>query len=106
MREIDKKYLDTLDRFGFGVFTSKRGYNLYHATSTGDFLVNFNGDDFAEMLIGYAETFSPNTYVSLKVKSHTSTQDISEMLKDANEIQILLLKAAIEFVKISKEVVK
>lgn len=56
------------------------------------------------MLVSYAETFDPNTYVSLKVKSHSSTQDISAMLKNAQEIQMLLLRLAIELVKISKEV--
>lgn len=51
-----------------------------------------------------AETFDPNTYVFLIVKSHSSMQDISAMLKNAQEIQILLLRLAIKLVKISKEV--
>lgn len=51
-----------------------------------------------------AETFDPNAYVSLKVKSHSSTQDISAMLKNVQEIQMLLLRLAIKLVKISKEV--
>jgi len=42
--------------------------------------------------------------VSLKVKSHSSTQDISAVLKNAQEIQILLLRLAIKLVKIRKEV--
>ena len=63
-----------------------------------------NGEDFVDMLVSYAETFDPNTYVSLIVKSRSSTQDISAMLKNAQEIQILLLRLAIKLVKISKEV--
>lgn len=70
-------------------------------------MVNLNGEDFenfADMLVSYAETFDPNAYVSLKIKSHSSTQDISAMLKNAQEIQMLLLRLAIKLVKISKEV--
>ena len=40
----------------------------------------------------------------MKVKSHSSTQDISATLKNAQEIQMLLLRLAIKLVKISKEV--
>lgn len=61
-------------------------------------------EDFVDMLVSYAETFDPNTQVSLTVKSHSSTQDISAMLKNAQEIQMLLLRLAIKLVKISKEV--
>ena len=104
MKEIDEKYIDVLDEFGFGMFRTKAGANLYHSTSTGTFMVNLNGEDFVDMLVSYAETFDPNAYVSLKVKSHSSTQDISAMLKNAQEIQMLLLRLAIELVKISKEV--
>ena len=103
MKEINERYIEILDRFGFGLYMTKTGCNLYHDTKTGTFLVNFNGDDFVETLIGYAETFDPNAYVSLHIKSHRVIKDIREMLKSAEEIQILLLKAAIEFVKISKE---
>lgn len=67
-------------------------------------MINLNGEDFVDMLVSYAETFDPNTYVSLKVKSHSSTQDISATLKNAQEIQMLLLRLAIKLVKISKEV--
>ena len=103
MREINDKYIMALDRFGFGLFRTKSGCNIYHPTPTGTFLINFNGDNFVEMLIGYAETFDPNTYVSLQIKSHRNVKDIGEMIKDAKEIQILLLKVALEFVKINKE---
>ena len=67
-------------------------------------MVNLNGEDFVDMLVSYAETFDPNTYVSLIVKSRSSTQDISAMLRNTQEIQILLLRLAIKLVKISKEV--
>lgn len=67
-------------------------------------MVYFSGEDLVDMLVSYAETFDPNSYVSLKVKSHSSTQDVSAMLKNAQEIQMLLLRLAIKFVKISKEV--
>lgn len=63
-------------------------------------MINLKGEDFVDMLVNYAETFDPNTYVSLKVKSHSSTQDISAVLKNAQEIQILLLRLAIKLVKI------
>ena len=46
-------------------------------------MINLNGEDFVDMLVSYAETFDPNTWVSLIVKSHSSTQDISAMLKNA-----------------------
>jgi hypothetical protein len=104
MKEIDEKYIDVLEEFGFGMFRTKAGVNLYHSTSTGTFMVNLNGEDFVDMLVSYAETFDPNAYVSLKVKSHSSTQDISAMLKNVQEIQMLLLRLAIKLVKISKEV--
>lgn len=67
-------------------------------------MINLNGEDFVDMLVSYAETFDPNTYVSWTVKSHSSTQNISAMLKNAQEIQMLLLRLAIKLVKISKEV--
>lgn len=104
MKEIDERYVATLDEFGFGMFQTKTGANLYHSTSTGTFMVNFNGEDLVDMLVSYAETFDPNTYVSLTIKSRSSTQDISAMLKNAQEIQTLLLRLAIKLVKISKEV--
>ena len=104
MKEIDERYIQTLDQFGFGMYRTKNGANLYHTTSTGTFLVNLNGEDFVDMLIDYAETFDPNTYVSLQVKCHSSTRDISEMMKNAKEIQMLLLRLAVKLVKISKKV--
>lgn len=104
MKEIDERYIAALDEFGFGMFRTKAGVNLYNTASTGTFRVVLNGEDFVDMLVSYAETFDPNTYVSLIVKSHSSTQDISAMLKNAQEIQILLLRLAIKLVKISKEV--
>lgn len=104
MKEIDERYIAALDEFGFGMFQTKAGVNIYHTTSTGTFLINLNGEDFVDMLVSYAETFDPNTWVSLTVKSHSSTQDISAMLKNAQEIQMLLLRLAIKLVKISKEV--
>lgn len=103
MKKIDDKYIEVLDRFGFGVYMTKAGCNLYHSTPTGTFLVNLNGDAFTEMVIDYAETFDPNTYVSFHIKSHRVIKDIDEMLKSAKEIQILLLKVALAFVKIDKE---
>lgn len=104
MKEIDDRYIAALDEFGFGMFRTKAGVNIYHTTSTGTFMINLNGEDFVDMLVSYAETFDPNTWVSLTVKSHSSTQDISAMLKNAQEIQMLLLRLAIKLVKISKEV--
>lgn len=104
MKEIDERYIAALDEFGFGIFRTKAGVNIYHTTSTGTFMINLNGEDFVDMLVSYAETFDPNTWVSLTVKSHSSTQDISAMLKNAQEIQMLLLRLAIKLVKISKEV--
>lgn len=86
------------------MFRTKAGANLYCIASTEAFRVILNGEDFVDMLVSYAETFDPNTYVSLIVKSHSSTQDISAMLRNAQEIQILLLRLAIKLVKISKEV--
>lgn len=104
MKEIDERYIVALDEFSFRMFRTKAGVNLYHNTSTGIFMVNLNGEDFVDMLVSYAETFDPNTYESLIVKSHSSMQDISAMLRNAQEIQILLLRLAIKLVKISKEV--
>ena len=104
MKEIDERYLAALDEFGFGMYRTKAGVNIYHITSTGTFMVNLNGEDFVDMLVSYTETFDPNTYVSLIVKSRSSTQDISAMLRNTQEIQILLLRLAIKLVKISKEV--
>ena len=104
MKEIDERYIAALHEFGFGMFRTKAGTNLYCIASTGTFRVVLNGKDFVDMLVSYAETFDPNTYVSLIVKSHSSTQDISAMLRNAQEIQILLLRLAIKLVKISKEV--
>ena len=104
MKEIDERYIDALYEFGFGMFRTKAGVKLYHSTSTGTFMVYFSGEDLVDMLVSYAETFDPNSYVSLKVKSHSSTQDISAMLENAQEIQMLLLRLAIKLVKISKEV--
>lgn len=104
MKEIDERYIAALDEFGFGMFRTTVGVNIYHTTSTGTFMIGLNGEDFVDMLVSYAETFNPNTWVSLTVKSHSSTQDISEMLKNAQEIQMLLLRLAIKLVKISKEV--
>nr|DAG27708.1 MAG TPA: hypothetical protein [Caudoviricetes sp.]DAT69866.1 MAG TPA: hypothetical protein [Caudoviricetes sp.] len=104
MKEIDERYIAALDEFGFGMFRTKAGVNIYHTISTGTFMANLNGEDFVDMLVSYAETFDPNTWVSWTVKSHSSTQDISAMLKNAQEIQILLLRLAIKLVKISKEV--
>ena len=105
MKEIDERYIAALDEFGFGMFRTKVGVNIYHTTSTGTFMISLNGEDFVDMLVSYAEAFNPNTWVSLTVKSHSSTQDISAMLKNAQEIQMLLLRLAIKLVKISKEVV-
>lgn len=104
MKEIDERYIAALDEFGFEMFRTKAGANLYHNTSTGGFRVVLNGEDFVDMLVSYAETFDPNTYVSLIVKSRSSTQDISAMFKNAQEIQILLLRLTIKLMKISKEV--
>lgn len=104
MKEIDERYIAALDEFGFEMLRTKSGVNLYNTASTGTFRVVLNGEDFVDMLASYAETFDPNTYVSSIVKSHSSTQDISAMLKNAQEIQILLLQLAIKLVKISKEV--
>ena len=104
MKEIDERYIAALDEFGFEMLRTKAGVNLYNTASTGTFRVVLNGEDFVDMLVSYAETFDPNTYVALIVKSHSSTQDISAMLKNAQEIQILLLQLAIKLVKISKEV--
>lgn len=67
-------------------------------------MIGLNGEDFVDMLVSYAEAFNPNTWVSLTIKSHSSTPDISVMLKNAQEIQMLLLRLAIKLVKISKEV--
>ena len=99
-----ERYITALDELGFEMFRTKAGVNICHTTSTGSFMINLNGEDFVDMLVSYAETFDPNTYVSLKVKSHSSTQDISAVLKNAQEIQILLLRLAIKLVKIRKEV--
>lgn len=104
MKEIDERYIAALDAFGFGMFRTKVGVNIYHTTSTGTFMINLNGEDFVDMLVSYAESFNPNTWVSLTIKSHSSTPDISAMLKNAQEIQMLLLRLAIKLVKISKEV--
>ena len=103
MKEIDERYITALHDFGFGIFRTKAGVNLYN-TSAGTFRVILNGEDFVDMLVSYAETFDPNAYVSFIVKSHSSTQDISAMLRNAQEIQILLLRLAIKLMKISKEV--
>ena len=86
MKEIDERYITALDELGFEMFRTKAGVNICHTTSTGSFMINLNGEDFVDMLVSYAETFDPNTYVSLKVKSHSSTQDISAVLKNAQEI--------------------
>ena len=103
MKKIDERYIEVLDQFGFGLYTTKAGCSICRDSSWGSYIVNFNGDDFVEMFIDYAETFDPNAYVSLLIESHRGIKDIGEMLKSVKEIQILLLKAAIEFVKISKE---
>ena len=104
MKEIDERYITALHDFGFGMFRTKAGLNLYN-TSAGTFRVILNGgEDFVDMLVSYAETFDPNAYVSFIAKCHSSTQDISAMLRNAQEIQILLLRLAIKLMKISKEV--
>lgn len=59
MKEIDERYIATLDEFGFGMFRTKAGVNIYHTTSTGTFMINLNGEDFVDMLVSYAETFDP-----------------------------------------------
>ena len=104
MKEIDERYIAALDEFGFGMFRTKAGVNIYRTTSTGTFMINLKGEDFVDMLVSYAETFDPNTQVFLTVKSHSSMQDISAMLKNAQEIQMLLLRLAIKLVQICKEV--
>lgn len=104
MKEIDERYIASLDELGFGMFRTKAGVNIYHNTSTGTFMINLKGEDFVDMLVSYAETFDPNTWGSWTVKSHSSMQDISALLKNAQEIQMLLLRLAIKLVKIRKEV--
>lgn len=106
MKKIDERYIAALDEFGFGMFRTEVGVNIYHTTSTETFTISLNGEDFVDMLVSYAETFNPNTWVSLTVKSRSSAQNISAMLKNAQEIQMLLLRLAIKLVKISKEVEK
>ena len=102
MKNMDLEYIDVLDKFGFGLYRTKTGCNVYHDTPAGTFIVNFKGDDFAEMLIDCAKTFDPDVYVSLQIKSHRVVKDIGDMLKSAEKIQILLLKVAIEFMETKK----
>lgn len=51
MKEIDERYIAALDAFGFGMFRTKVGVNIYHTTSTGTFMINLNGEDFVDMLV-------------------------------------------------------
>ena len=64
MKEIDERYIAALHEFGFGMFRTKAGINLYHNTSTGGFRVVLNGEDFVDTLVSYAETFDPYTYIT------------------------------------------
>ena len=50
MKEIDERYIAALDEFGFGMFRTKVGVNIYHTTSTGTFMISLNGEDFVDML--------------------------------------------------------
>lgn len=72
MKEIDERYIAALDAFGFGMFRTKVGVNIYHTTSTGTFMINLNGEDFVDMLVSYAEAFNPNTWVSLTLDNKKS----------------------------------
>ena len=35
MKEIDERYIAALDEFGFGMFRTKAGVNIYHTTFLG-----------------------------------------------------------------------
>lgn len=80
MKGIDKKYIDALQQFGFHLYTTETGYKLCYNPIGGTFSANFNDENFVENLINFAET-----------------------VKSMEEIQLLLLKVALAFVKIDKE---
>lgn len=103
MREIDKKYIDTLNRFGFHLYSSETGYKLCYSPIGGTFSANFSEENFVETLINFAETFDPSTYAAVTIEGPCSIKELAETVKSMEEIQILLLKVALAFVKIDKE---
>lgn len=103
MKGIDKKYIDVLQQFGFHLYTTETGYKLCYNPIGGTFSANFNDENIVENLINFAETFDPSTYASVEIEGPCSIKDIAGTVKSMEEIQIRLLKVALEFVKIDKE---
>ena len=103
MKEIDTKYIAALNRFGFHLYPTETGYKLCYNPISGTFSANFSDENFVENLINFAETFDPNTYAAVTIEGPCSIKELAETVKSMEEIQIRLLKAALEFVKIGKE---
>ena len=102
-KEIDKKYIDVLQQFGFHLYTTETGYKLCYNPICGTFSAYFSDENFAESLINFAETFDPGTYASVEIEGPCTIKELAEVVKSMEKIQLLLLKVALEFVKIDKE---
>ena len=104
--KIERKYCDILDKLGWGVVISGDHVRLYHSTSIlGSFGFRMGGGNFADLVADYAIDFDPGTWVQsvieLLPKEHVA-EHIMVLPKEAEEIQKLLLRLAIELMKASK----
>lgn len=103
MKEIDIQYIEALNRFGFHLYPTEIGYRLCYNPIGGTFSANFSDENFVENLINFAETFDPSTYAAITVEGPCSIKELAEIVESLEKIQLLLLKVALEFVKIDKE---
>ena len=104
--KIERKYCDILDKLGWGCVISGDKVRLYHSTSIlGSFGFRVGSGDFADLVADYAIEFDPGTWmqsvVELLPKEYVAEQIIA-LAKEADEIQKLLLRLAIELIKASK----
>ncbi len=106
MTNIDEKYLEVLQQFGFHLYTTETGYKLCYSPIGGTFSANFDDENFVENLIDFAEKFDPSGYSSIVIEGPCSIKELAETVKSMEEIQLRLLKVALEFVKIDKESVE
>ena len=106
MKGIDKKHIDVLQQFGFHLYTTETGYKLCYNPICGTFSANFNDENFVENLIDFAEKFDPSVYSSIVIEGPCSIKELADTVKSMEEIQLRLLKVALEFVKIDKESVE
>lgn len=105
--KIERKYCDILDKLGWGVVISGDRARLYHSTSilgSFGFRVAISGD-FADLIADYAIEFNPGTWVKTAIEllpEEYVADQIMALPKEAEEIQKLLLRLAIELIKASK----